>query len=475
MAAETEDPGGAGAPILAGSLAAQERGPVLRRGSSRFIKGSSERKPPNVDGTGFMAHLRHPLSALLLCLPLGIAAHYLEWGNLTVFWMNFFAMVPLAKILGDATEELAAGLHNDMVAGLLNATFGNAVEIVITVQTLRAGLFSVVKATLLGSVLSNLLLVLGMSFFFGGIVSSVVPGKKPQLLAASSSMVDGRRSSLVAGSMSNIPSRIPEIEQNHSGLVTEKVQTFSTMNALVNTSMLLLSCLSFTLVTIFYETTHFDGRHEMEEVLLPVSRICSVIIMVAYCAYIVFQLVTHREAMSEGEEEGGEEGEQPTMSISGSILVMFLTTIVISFSSEMLVDTISDLTEQAHISQQFIGIVLLPIVGNACEHAAAVRFAIQDKPGLSIGIAVGSSTQIALFVVPFSVLAGWFLGLAMDLNFGAMNTAVMNLSVIVVLSVVVDGQANWLQGYLLMSAYCVIAVLFWFVPNDLPPLIPKEL
>merc|ERR550537_219213 len=116
----------------------------------------------------------HPLNALLGFLPLGVAAHYLHWSDVSIFWLNFVGLVPLAKILGDATEELAANLKNDMLAGLLNATFGNAVEVVIMIQTLRAGLIEVVKATLLGSVLSNLLLVLGMSFFAGGLVRNVV-------------------------------------------------------------------------------------------------------------------------------------------------------------------------------------------------------------------------------------------------------------------------------------------------------------
>merc|ERR1719359_1580041 len=122
--------------------------------------------------------LMHPLCILLVCFPLGCAAPYAGWGPIATFWLNFVGLIPLAKLLGDATEELAAGLKNDMLAGLLNATFGNAVEVVIMVQTLRAGLLSVVKATLLGSVLSNLLLVLGCSFFFGGIVSNAKQWKK---------------------------------------------------------------------------------------------------------------------------------------------------------------------------------------------------------------------------------------------------------------------------------------------------------
>merc|ERR1719456_288843 len=156
------------------------------------------------------------------------------------------------------------------------------------------------------------------------------------------------------------------------------------------------------------------------------------------------------------------------LSVPMSICVMVCTTVIVAFSSEMLVNSIETVVEKMGIGSHFIGIILLPIVGNACEHASAIRFAIQDKPGLSIGIAVGSSTQISLFVVPFSVIMGWSINQPMDLNFGSLNTTVMSISVIVVLSVVVDGAANWLQGYLLVSAYAVIAVLYWYLPNDLP-------
>mmetsp|Transcript_69617 Transcript_69617/g.175367 ORF Transcript_69617/g.175367 Transcript_69617/m.175367 type:complete len:439 (-) Transcript_69617:343-1659(-) len=418
---------------------------VERQGSkqnTRFLKGTSATKPSNLDGEGLWSMLTHPLNLLLLCLPFGIAAHYLKWGHLWVFWLNFFGMVPLAKILGDATEELAAGLKNDMLAGLLNATFGNIVELVLTVQTLKEDLFDVVKATLLGSVLSNMLLVLGMSFFFGGIVSSVT--KRTEHSGV-------------------------EYVAAYSSFQAEKVQKFGVLGALVNISMLLLSCLSFVIVTIFHSVTHVDGIDYLEDSLLPVSRSSAIVMVSAYVAYIVFQLGTHRTALAEEEDEEGEgEDEQPTLSLTASTIVLLVVTAFVAFSSEMLVGAIRGVTEAAHMSEHFIGIVLLPIIGNACEHAAAVRFAMKDKLGLSIGIAVGSSTQISLFAVPFSVLAGWAMSKPMDLSFGALNTSVMTVSVIVVLSMVVDGQSNWLQGYLLMAAYTVIAICYWHLPNELP-------
>lgn len=246
--------------------------------------------------------------------------------------------------------------------------------------------------------------------------------------------------------------------------VGEKVQTFSVMTAMVNMSLLLLSCLSLSLVTVFF-SENVEAHTDMQEIVLAVSRNCSCAMMASYCAYVFFQLVTHREAMSE--DEGEDESDEPTVSVQTSIGVMLVTTCFIAYSSELLVESLQDVVEQAGISSHFIGIILLPIVGNACEHASAIRFAIQDKPGLSIGIAVGSSTQISLFVVPFSVIMGWWLDRAMDLNFGSLNTTVMSISVVVVLSIVVDGSATWLQGYLLMSAYYIVAILYWHLPDKM--------
>lgn len=436
------------------------------RKTSRFIKGTTEKKPPNVDGEGLQAMLLHPLCILLICVPLGIASHVLGWGANPTFWLNFLGLVPLAKILGDATEELAAGLKNDMLAGLLNATFGNAVEVVIMAQTLRRGLIDVVKATLLGSVLSNLLLVLGCSFFFGGV------------LGARGEADERAQFTQLAMSKQGSASVDDETEEgeNRFSLVGEKIQTFSVMSAMVNTSLLLLSCLSLSLVTVFYAETHDEDVYRLkahlpssQDAVVEISRTCAVVMMLSYCAYIFFQLVTHREAMAEDEGDGGDEGEgdEPAMSIPAALGVMCVCTLMVALSSELLVQTLEDVVLELGISSHFIGIVLLPIVGNACEHASAIRFAIQDKPGLSIGIAVGSSTQISLFVVPFSVLCGWAINMPMDLNFGSLNTTVLSLSVIVILSVVVDGNATWLQGYLLISAYLIIGVLYWHLPDKM--------
>lgn len=432
------------------------RSKAVNNKTARFLRGTNIKKPPSPDAEGLMAIMIHPMNVLLLALPLGIAADWLKWGDVYAFWLNFVAMIPLAKILGDATEELAASLKNDMIAGLLNATFGNAVEVVITVQSLRAGLIRIVKTSLLGSVLSNTLLVLGMSFFCGGIFTT----KKPKSVEATA--YKGGQDS---------PSQSDEellrtVNQGNQGVVdfNEKIQSFSMLGALVNTSMLLVSCLCFSLITIF-RLVLINEDADADDIVLPVSRMSALIVMMAYVAYIVFQLVTHKEAMGDGPSD--DEEDEGAMSVWLALVVLFVCTVIIAYSSDILVRAIEGVTEGAHLSEHFIGIILLPIVGNACEHAAAVRFAMQDKLGLSVSIAVGSSTQIALFVVPLSVVMGWFMGVDMDLNFGLLNSSLITLSVIVVLSMVVDGQSNWLQGYLLCSVYGIISIMYWNLPSSI--------
>eukprot|EP00425_Heterocapsa_triquetra_P030416 CAMPEP_0195112948 /NCGR_PEP_ID=MMETSP0448-20130528/100774_1 /TAXON_ID=66468 /ORGANISM="Heterocapsa triquestra, Strain CCMP 448" /LENGTH=443 /DNA_ID=CAMNT_0040149837 /DNA_START=27 /DNA_END=1355 /DNA_ORIENTATION=+ len=370
---------------------------------------STSGKPSNCEGLKDLI-LHDPMNILLVFWPAGAAAHFLEWGDIWCFWLNFMAMVPLAKILGDATEELAAGLKNDTIGGLLNATFGNAVEMILMVQTLRSGHLEVVKGTLLGSVLSNLLLVLGMSFFLGGLKGEKRMGKEQQ---------------------------------------------FSKEAALTNMTMLLLASSAFALPTVFFTdmdtAMHKDGHGEMDPtIVLQISRWCSIYILMAYVAFLIFQLYTHIEVFAAAAEE--EESEEAHLSPGVAVALLFITTCFVAASSEWLVDSIDGLIEEWHMTKAFIGIILLPIVGNACEHAGAVRMAMADKVDITIGIAVGSSTQIALFVVPVSVLIGWAIDQPMDLNFGSLYTTVMVFAVLIAFSIITDGASNWLEGFMLMVA-----------------------
>ncbi|CAJ1423664.1 unnamed protein product [Effrenium voratum] len=380
---------------------------------------------------GLMEIFWSPFTLLLVFVPLGVASDALEWGDGWTFVLNFIALLPLAKLLGDATEELAVALKNDAVAGMLNATFGNVVEMMITVNTLRARKMpvaertNVVKCTLLGSILSNLLLVLGMSFCFGGLTEVKVQ--------AAASIVEG-----------------------------EKEQKFAMKGVNMSMGLLTFCCMSFALPTLFAQ-----GYQDNMKDLLDVSHNGALLVASAYVAFLFFQLVSHKHTLDKDEgrlkDHGTEDSEdRPPLSIWLSILMMVVITVITDKISDYLCESIHGVTGSVNLD--FLGTILLPIAGNACEHLGAVRFAMDDKPGLAVGIAVGSSTQVALFVVPFAVIVGWILDVPMTLDFGLINTAVIFFSVLLVTVLMADGRSHWLKGYLLMLAYTFIAVLFWNLP-----------
>jgi Ca2+:H+ antiporter len=331
----------------------------------------------------------------------GVIAKYMDASAGTVFILTFLGMIPLARILGDSTEELAAGLKNDTAGALLNATFGNAVEMIITYQTIAAGLVTVAKSSLLGSILSNLLLVLGSSFFFGGI------GK------------------------------------------LGKQQEFKESGPLINMSMLLLTCIGLAVPTI---------SQAPEASVLSLSRVAAISVLLSYAALLVYQLYTHRAEFEDPESSDA----SSTMSVKASSGVLVVTTVITAICSNCVVECIEGVVHQWGLSQAFIGVVLLPIIGNACEHVSAIRMAIHGKPLLSIGIAVGSSCQIAMFVIPLAVILGWIMGVPMDLNFDIMNVVILAFAVIIVTIIVVDGKSTWIEGFMLVMAYFIVAAAYWF-------------
>ena len=436
------------------------------------------------------------LSSLLLCIPIGAVAHYTGIGGTTSsFIFNFLAIIPLAWLLGNATEELALR-SNQTIGGLLNATFGNAVELIVSVVALEKGMIKLVQASLLGSILSNCLLVLGMSFFLGGLKN--------------------------------------------------KVQCYNQKGAHMLSSLLLLASIALVLPAAFVNS--FTPHPTMHN-LLMISRITSLIMFVIYILYLYFQLYTHSEmfaddASSNGsgsentsehgdevkplrgssgmngrnnatytngngissyqssnnasDDDGDEEAVQPisdsmneladlddkhsingdefaaedeeedqaTLTLYSALGMLVVVTILVSFSSDFLVDSIGEVTKQWGVNESFIGIILIPIVGNAAEHWTAITVAMKNKMDLAIGVAIGSSTQIALFLIPFVTLVGWFINQPMSLNFSAFETICLFVSVLMVTTLVKSGESNWLQGVMLLAVYGVISVSFWFHPDN---------
>lgn len=346
------------------------------------------------------------ISLCLLAMPVSLWAVHFGWSDTWIFWTNFVAMIPLASILGDFTEEVA--LHtNEVTGGLINASFGNAVEVVVAIQALLANEIRVVQASMLGSIFSNLLLVLGCCFFFGGLY--------------------------------------------------HKEQSFNSTAATSSMGLLALSSIALVLPTPFAE---YYELHD-EQVLI-VSRVAAIFLMFMYVQLLIFQLKTHADIFNEDGEDLEEEEEVASLSMKTSCLGLLSVTLLVTVFSEFLVSSIEGFTEASGISPTFVGLILLPIVGNAVEHISAITVAMKDKMDLAMGIAVGSCTQISLFVVPLTVLTGWATNREMTLNFPHFEISLYVLSVFTVSVVCANPKCNWLEGSLLITTYCLIAVGFWF-------------
>jgi len=349
--------------------------------------------------------------------------------------MNFLAIIPLAKLLGESTEQLA--LHTSQsVGGLLNATYGNAVEIIIAVIALNAGLIRVVQSSLIGSILSNLLLVLGMCFVAGGIKINVM---KFDTTAAQTSSGILFLSVLAVV----LPAALKvQVQDEQAALDELRIAQNLTVNE-----------------------TWVDprGAHplSLETRLLVLSRGTALIMLIVYGLFLFFQLHTHKQFYKD--EDDDEEEETPEMTMPVSIFMLAVVTVFVAVCSDFLVDSLDEVTDAWGISETFAGMILLPIVGNAAEHLTAVTVAMKNKLNLSIGVAVGSSQQIAMMVVPLLVILGWILDQPMSLYFDVFETAVLFMTVIVVHSLIMDGESNWLEGAMLLSVYCILGIAFYVV------------
>ncbi|KAG6596771.1 Vacuolar cation/proton exchanger 5, partial [Cucurbita argyrosperma subsp. sororia] len=362
------------------------------------------------------------LNFLMSFGPLAILVDKLTGHNSWVFFLSLLGIIPFAERLGYATEQLAF-YTGPTVGGLLNATFGNATELIISIFALKNQMIRVVQLSLLGSILSNMLLVLGCAFFCGGLVFN------------------------------------------------KKEQTFNKAAAGVNSGLLLMAVMGL-LFPVLLNYTHSEAHFGKSE--LALSRFSSCIMLLAYAAYLFFQLKSQRNNYSSvyeeetRSEEISDEDEAPEITKWESVIWLSILTACISVLSEYLVDAIEVASESLKIPVSFISVILLPIVGNAAEHASAVMFAMKDKLDISLGVAIGSSTQISMFGVPFCVVIGWIMGQPMDLNFKLFETATLFITVIVVAFLLQEGTSNYFKGLMLILCYLIVAASF-FVHVD-PPL-----
>jgi Ca2+:H+ antiporter len=357
------------------------------------------------------------LSLLLLFIPISIAAHFLEWGSAVVFITSCLAIIPLAGWMGTATEEIAV-VAGPNLGGLLNATFGNATELIIALVALNAGLVNVVKATITGSIIGNLLLVMGFAMLLGGL--------------------------------------------------RYKEQEFQPILARVNASAMNLAVVAILLPTAMDATS--VGLSEVTIQRLSVA--VALVLILVYGLSLLFSMKTHSYLFQVGvagmdeitESNIAPETPEHKPNILLWVGVLLVVTLFVAYESELLVDTLEEATSQLGLSSLFTGVILLPVIGNAAEHATAVTVAMKNKMDLSLSVAVGSSMQIALFVAPVLVLAGWWMGQPMDLDFNPFELVAVTVSVLIANSISSDGKSNWLEGTLLLATYVLIGLAFYFHP-----------
>ncbi len=341
---------------------------------------------------------------LLVFVPVAIAAQALGISPTIIFFLCALAIVPLAKFIGESTEELATRT-SPAVGGLLSATFGNATELIIGFFALRAGLIEVVKASITGSIIGNLLLVLGLSMLAGG--------------------------------------------------WSREKQTFNKTAVLASGSTLFIAAIALVMPAILSQTAPLLTGGIVEDMSLWVS----VALLVLYGATLFFSLHTHKHLYL---EEAGKY--EPRWSVSRSLLTLCAATLVVAWVSELLVNSIQPLVATLGWSELFVGVIFLAIIGNAAENLSAVIVARKNRMDLSLQIAMGSATQIAMVVAPVLVLAGLVIHQPMNLIFNIFELVSIVLSVLIVNLIIADGESNWLEGVQLLGSYAIIGIAFFFHP-----------
>lgn len=343
------------------------------------------------------------MDILLVFIPITIVLNYLGAGSTVLFVCSLLAILPLAAKMGEATEELAK-MYGGHIGGLLNATFGNAAELIIAILAINKGLVDLVKASLAGSIIGNLLFVFGLSIFFGGLKF--------------------------------------------------KEQKLSTHLSGMNSTMLLIAFMSIMIPSLF----HFVPAEHRGDDERTLSISVSVLLISVYILSMVFSLKTHGYLF-----RSKESNEKAHWSRNFAIGVLALSTVFLGLISEIFVGQIEQVAENFGLTELFIGAIIVAVIGNAAEHIAAVFFALKNDLDLSVNVTVGSSLQIALFVAPISVLVGILLGQPMDLVFTPFEVIAVFASVLIVNEISTDGRCNWFEGAQLVIMYLIIAVLFYFV------------
>lgn len=351
---------------------------------------------------------RKPLTLLLLAFLLAIFAEWQHWGMIWVFALSALGVVPLAGYIGEATEVLAV-YTGPKIGGLLNATLGNAAELIITLIAIKAGLLELVKASITGSILGNLLLVMGVAMVAGGLKNGVQSFDRRQI-------------------------------SNHSIL-------------------LLLAVVALIIPSLFYPSIGDVNSMKVEIMSIGVA----VVMMTLYVLGLIYSFRYAKSPISVSPAEM--EHESPRWSKNKAVIILILATLGVVIASELLVGAVEEVIIQFGISEFFLGIILIPIVGNVAEHLVAVTVAYRNKMDLSVEIAVSSSLQIALFVAPLLVFISLAMGNPLTLIFNIYELIALAASILITVLVAMDGESNWLEGAALLAVYLILAISFFMLPN----------
>jgi Ca2+:H+ antiporter len=346
---------------------------------------------------------------LLVFVPVSFYLSLTHASPTWVFIASCLAILPLAGLMGEATEHLSCHT-GPSVGGLLNATFGNAAELILGFMALRAGEFEIVKASLTGSIIGNILMVLGLAMLLGG----------------------WKRKELV----------------------------FNRLAAESGSSVMVLAAVALVIPAIYALVTEHKHPEHIEAISLDISFI----LILTYAAGLLFSLKTHRRLFTPENEDVVEElsGSKP-WSMAKSFGVLAAAAIVVGFMSEFLVHAVDAAGEALGLRKVFMGVVVVAVVGNAAEHSTAVTVAMKGKMDLALGIAMGSSMQIALFVAPVLVIAGHLIGKPLGLEFTILEVVAVMLSVGAVALLIHDGKTNWFEGFQLLAIYAILAIAFYYV------------
>ncbi len=384
-------------------------------------RGVSPESPPLGLGGVFRQLLKQPFYWLLLALPLAVGLQYLSAGAIWIFLASALAIIPLAGLMGRATESLAASLGAG-IGGLLNATFGNAAELILALFALGHGphMYPLVKASLTGSILGNVLLVMGASIVAGGF-------------------------------------RYPK-------------QQFNRTAAGMGVTLLALASIGLIMPALYHYLLplHLDAGSAVQYRIESLSEEIAVILAGIYLLSLIFTLVTHRDLFS-GQEAGTSEAgsEQAEWNRGAALTVLVAATGGVAWMSELLVATVEQARHALGLGEIFVGVVVMAVIGNAAEHSTAVTVALKNKMDLAVTIAVGSSLQVALFVTPVLVFASLVMGHGhpLDLHFTLLETITVVLAVGVLALVCQDGETHWMEGAMMLGVYAIMALAFYHMPD----------